>query len=151
MADLTNAGGGPIKKTVAGQEVEFSELTFYDRRDMLRKFREDQRAALKSLLSDHGIPPEQQYLELRQFDQEVVGTKIWGEYFNSDEGQEEILRRSLEKGKPGNGRLVKDLTLTPDEMMQVCAAVTHTPLIKKDGNPANPQTGGQGVPIGFGK
>lgn len=133
MSDSTDAGGGPLVRTIAGQEVTFAELTFYDRRDLLREYRKQQRDELKKLLDEHSIPAEQKYAELRAFDQEIVGAKVWAEFFNSDDGMIKIMERSLERGKPGNGSLISRLALDTNDITNICAYVTHTPLIPLDG------------------
>jgi hypothetical protein len=136
MSDQLTAGGGPLTRAIAGQQVTFAELSFYDRRELLKEFRQQQRLDLKALLTDSGMTPDQIYMEMRTFDDEIVGDNIWFKFFNSDDGKLKILEKSLSLGG-ANPQLARKYG--GDDLAHLCGAITHTPVGPIGGNKPNPQ------------
>lgn len=151
MSDMLTAGGGPLTKTIAGREVKLAELSFKDRRELLREHRAEERRKRKDLLTESGLPPEQQYAELRDFDCQTVGFYVWVMFFDSDEGKHRILARSIEKMQQGQGEtLAGEIDWDSDEITRVAAAVCHEKIQKrapsKDGASEDDQGNAQGAP-----
>lgn len=142
MSDLAEAGGGPIIRAIDGQQVEFAELSFYHRRELLRAYRKGRRDELKATHEECGLDKEQRYSELRTFDTETVGESVWAEFLLSDDGRAAILEKSVKLAGKGQEHLLPRLSLDGDGLLELCAAITHTKLTRR-GDPN--QQGGQGA------
>ena len=149
MSDMEKAGGGPLTVMIAGREVKLAELSFNDRRELIREHRKVERQQLKDLLTETGMPPDQQFVELRAFDKEPVGGPAWANFFNSDDGKAKILARSIEKLQQGQGQSLADqIDWDADEVLKNCAYVCHIALQPiAEGASGNPQA----APLGYGQ
>ena len=134
MSDRSNPTGSPIKRTIKGEDVTFEELTFAECAEFLVEHRKARREKVKSLMDDAGLNAKERYLELRTLDEYDVGDYDWSLFFNSHEGKLKILQKSLDKAKPGNGKYAKDYS--GNDIIELCGAITHTPIIYKQDNPA---------------
>lgn len=131
MSDQEKAAGGqdPITRTIDGKEVTFAELSFSDRRDLIRKSRETEKLALISFLNETDADVDTRRQELAVFLNEKSGEQEWHKFFNSDDGKIAIMEKSLSKA--GNANAVAVAAAYKGgiiEIAQLCAAITHTSL-----------------------
>lgn len=141
------AGGGPVERIInidgQGKTVLFAELSFYDRRELLREWRKVMRAELQNNLTATGITGAQAFVELREFDQatRLGGEGLWVRFFESDDGKLNILTWSLRKAQALNGwppdppaleaevqKVIKAVASKWPEVSRLAAVLTHTPI-----------------------
>ena len=133
MSDQEKAGGAsdPLKREIAGQTVTFSELSFNKRRQLVRKFRAEEKKNIIQWLDEVDAPTEMRQQELAVFATDRPGEREWAIFFNSDDGKIEILEESLRStGLPQSevDKLMDKITGSGMDIAQLCAAITHTSL-----------------------
>jgi hypothetical protein len=143
MGDMASSAGpenDPLMRTVKVKGVEqkarFAELSFYDRRELLRAAKEEEKRATKEMLDDAQADQDTRLLEMGALMMEKVGENQWIKFFNSDDGKIEILKASLKKqGAEDIGPVVENLMGGVVDIAQLCAAITHTylkPMVTMD-------------------
>jgi len=137
------AGGGPAERILNGITIKFAELSFYDRRDLIREWRKVQRTELAASLREAGVTGPQAYAELRDFDDVTRkgGENIWVQFFDSDDAKINILTWSLRRSAALNNwptdanqlevkvqEVVKSIASKWPEVSRLCALLTNTPI-----------------------
>jgi hypothetical protein len=98
MSDASEHVLPTVEDTIDGNKITFGKLSVTDRGRILRKVR-------ATAIEEHDkatqvLPPEQQYIQRRDFNAQVWGAGAWIRHVNSSDGQEEIFRASLAKANP---------------------------------------------------
>jgi hypothetical protein len=133
----------PVTKTINGQEIVFKGLSFNERMKLQMDWRAENRAALVLRLDENGVEGDARFATLNDFDSKIIGEATWGVFFDSDEGKLRILAASADKGKANTGKFVRDNYEDDQiELMNLCAAITHTPLFRNVPQP--PAANGDG-------
>lgn len=101
-----------LTKEIDGKEIKFGKLTTEDRALILSAEKLKARALLKNQLAEAGLPPEQQYVELRTFDRLPWGAGRFLEYLDNQEAQNAVHLLALKKQYPEPEALTLSKTLT---------------------------------------
>ena len=137
MAEESSIPVAPFpRKTLKGEDVQFFELSFAERARLLQQYRKQRIDDLMKTLGE--APPDdpnQGYMELRT-EKELSDAVMWGKFFNSDNGKRAILKASIEKWDKAKGNLADDIG--GYDLMDLCAAITYTPLFDQWGRARKP-------------
>lgn len=133
MSDQEKSGGGndPLTRTFGDKEVTFAELGFNRRRELVRKFRAEEKKNLLQFLDEVNASDEMRQAELAAFLTDRPGEREWAIFFNSDDGKLAILEESLKRGGMPAAevdKIIDKVTGSGMEIAQLCAAITHTSL-----------------------
>ena len=117
-----------VEETIDGNKITFGKLSVTDRAKILRKVRA---AAIEEHdKATQALPPEQQYIQRRDFNGQVWGAGAWIRHVNSSDGQEEIFRTSLAKANPAADidKLLNLMTGDQTDSTRLLCKVTGLPF-----------------------
>lgn len=137
-------------RTVSGAEVKFGRFTPRDRAIVLRDLRKKRRAALEANCKASGLPPDQQFAELENFDdQPGYGSSKFLEYLNTPEGQDDVHERALLKlnTPEETQKILGEMILPEGDGLQLAAeicnfVIKNTPAQEGDGSENPTETPG---------
>ncbi len=127
MSDASEHVLPTVEETIDGNKITFGKLSIRDRAKILRDVKA---AAIAQHDKDTSVlPPEQQYIQRRDFNGQVWGAGAWIRHVNGSDGQEEIFRASLAKANPtGNvDKLLDLLTGSASDTTRLLCQITGLP------------------------
>lgn len=110
-----------------GTSARFGKLSVTDRSALLRKYKAEQKAETAENVKN--LPPDQAYVELREFTSLIWGARKWLEYVNSFDGQMEVLRTAAAKQNDADkvDAILAGLSLPESDLLKLVCDVVCLP------------------------
>jgi hypothetical protein len=145
MSDLIEVAAGPIKEKIAGTEYVFEELSLYEKAALLIAERDKRRQQKIENLKLAGVPGEQIYVELENFDEEAAkkfGDAKWIEFINTMPGQLVAFKASLARNYPDRADELSKQIKWPNELrLKIAAHICGLTITRPEPPPPDEQKG----------